>query len=357
MGPIVGGLFTDKLSLAMVFLYQPPSWCLSIIGVVLLLKNPAHLATKKSFRERLSELDFIGPLLFIPANVGLILALQWGGSKYLWNSPPILGLFSIFGVLAPLWVISQVYLKEKATIPMRIMTQRTVFFSSLYAFFAGAAFLIPVFYLPLYFQAVRDASATGSAIYILPLVVSTAISAIATGIFLPMVGYFTPFMIFGAALVAVGAGLRSTFGVDTMLGLWLGYQIVVGVGSGMTVQVLNISSLLMVRHPLLPYKRPYSCKDIPIAVSTAFLFQLLGQAIFVAVAQAVFLNEFVPQILSRQPRSHRNRYSKSRCHWIENISHREPIACCFGGLCEQLGYSIQGGRRNSSGGSYASTFY
>ena len=240
VGPIVGGIFTDKVTWRWCFYVNLPLGAVSILGVLLLLQNPAHLATEKSFRQRLGELDFIGPVLFIPANAGLILALQWGGSKYLWNSPIILGLFSIFGILFPLWVISQIYLKEKATIPMRIMIQRTVFFSSLYAFFSGAAFLIPFFYLPLYFQAVRDATATGSAIEILPLVVSTSVSAIVTGTLLSMIGYFTPFMIFGAALVAVGEGLLSTFRVDTILGVWLGYQIIVGIGSGITAQVFNI---------------------------------------------------------------------------------------------------------------------
>jgi MFS family permease len=260
VGPIVGGVFTDDVTWRWCFYINLPLGAISIIGVALLLQNPAHLATKKSFEERLGELDFIGPLLFIPANVGLVLALQWGGSKYSWNSPPILGLFSIFGIFAPLWVISQVYLKEKATIPMRLMTQRTVFFSSLYAFFSGAAFLIPLFYLPQYFQAVRDTNATESAIDTLPLVISAMVSAIVTGVFLSMIGYFVPFMIFGAALVAVGAGFLSTFRVDTILGLWLGYQIIVGVGSGITAQVLSISSFLTVRHLVLLCKRLSNCR-------------------------------------------------------------------------------------------------
>ena len=260
MGPTVGGLFTDKATWRWCFYINLPLGAISIIGVVLLLQNPTLLETEKSFGQRLRELDFIGPVLFIPANVGLILALQWGGSEYLWNSPIVLGLFSIFGILAPLWVVSQVYLKEKATIPMRILTQRTVFFSSLYAFFAGAAIIIPLFYLPLYFQAVRDTSATGSALEILPLLISMTISAITTGMLFSVVGYFTPFMIFGAALVAVGAGLLSTFGVDTMLGLCLAYQILVGVGAGVTAQVFEHSSVLIVRHPLLPYKRLSSCR-------------------------------------------------------------------------------------------------
>ena len=62
------------------------------------------------------------------------------------------------------------------------------------------------------------------------------------------------------SLVAVGAGLLSTFKVDTTLGLLLGYQVLVGVGSGMTAQVSNIYPFLTVRHPLLPYRRSLRCK-------------------------------------------------------------------------------------------------
>ena len=66
-------------------------------------------------------------------------------------------------------------------------------------------------------------------------------TSIGGGFFLPMIGYFTPFMIVGAAILAVGTGLLSTLRVDTSIGQWLGYQVITGIGAGMTLQVFDLT--------------------------------------------------------------------------------------------------------------------
>jgi len=53
--------------------------------------------------------------------------------------------------------------------------------------------------------------------------------------------------------------------------------------------------------PTIAVQATVELRDIPVAVSTAFLFQLLGQAIFVAIAQAVFLNQLLPQMQAVNP--------------------------------------------------------
>jgi hypothetical protein len=51
-------------------------------------------ATSVSTRPNLlSKLDLIGSCLFASFAVMLLLALQWGGTKYAWNTAIIIGLF------------------------------------------------------------------------------------------------------------------------------------------------------------------------------------------------------------------------------------------------------------------------
>lgn len=182
-------------------------------------------------------LDYYGAALLIPAVVCLLLALQWGGTTYPWNSPKIIGLFCGFGGIIPIFIFVQIRLKDRATIPVGLFLKRTVFFSCMFSFFVGSSFLIIIFYLPIYFQAVKGSSATKSGIEILPMLLSVVIGSLSGGILVTVLGYFTPFMIGGMALFTIGCGLLSTLAVDTSFGRWFGYQVLAGAGLGMCLQV------------------------------------------------------------------------------------------------------------------------
>jgi len=107
----------------------------------------------------------------------------------------------------------------------------------MYGFLSNASFIVPLLYLPLYFQAIKDTTAIASAINTLPFGLGVFILSIVTGILLPLVGYFTPFMIIGAALLAVSSGLLSTLKVNTTFASLVGYQLIGGVGAGIILQV------------------------------------------------------------------------------------------------------------------------
>jgi MFS family permease len=234
-------VFTDKLTWRWCFYINLPLGAITIAGVLLFLRIPPRAAgdNKQTIKEKFRQLDYIGPFLFIPANVFLFLALQWGGVEYSWNSPMIIGMFLGFGVTTPIWVYSQYRLGEKATLPIRFARERTILLSSLFAFFVTGAATIPLFYIPLYFQAVAHTSALVSAIDTLPIALAVTISAIATGFLLSKIGYYTPFMLVGASLLAIGTGLMSTLLANTTQGHSFGYQIIAGVGTGLTLTVMS----------------------------------------------------------------------------------------------------------------------
>lgn len=146
----------------------------------------------------------------------------------------------------------------------------------------GGAFFVLIFYLPLYFQSIKGVSATKSGIQILPLILSNVIASIVTGGLITVIGYYTPFIIFGSITLAVGSGLVSTLQVDTSFAKWFGYELLTGIGAGMCIQV----SLLAVQAVL-------DIEDVPIGTACIIFFQTLGGALFVAVAQTVFQNSVV----------------------------------------------------------------
>ena len=186
------------------------------------------------------------------------------------------------GCLILLFIYSQIKLGERATLPIRILSQRTVATTSLFSGLFGGAFFILVFYLPLYFQSIKGVSATKSGIDILPLILSNVVASIATGVIITVIGYYTPFIIVGSITLAIGSGLVSTLDVNTSFSKWFGYQLLTGIGAGMSIQV----SLLAVQAVL-------DIEDIPIGTACIIFFQTLGGALFIAVAQAVFQNGIV----------------------------------------------------------------
>jgi hypothetical protein len=248
--------------------------------VVLMLHIPARKTpVSQTWMQKLKQLDLTGACLLIPAIVCLLLALQWGGNKYPWNDSRIIGLFIGFGLIAIIFAFTQYKLGDKATLPPRILKKRTVWSVSIFVVCFGGAFFLLMYYLPIYFQSVKNHSATKSGIDLLPLLLATVISSIIFGGVISAVGYYTPFLIFSTALFCIGCGLLTTYSTTISNGKWIGYQILTGAGVGAGFQV-----------PMTAVQTILSQEDIPIGSAAVMFFQTLGGALFISVGQSVFQN-------------------------------------------------------------------
>ncbi len=109
-----------------------------VFGLVLLglkLKSKKDPMRELPTTEKLKRLDPLGIILLLGAVSCLFLALQWGGSRFTWDSSKIIGLLIGSGLLSLLFCALQWWLAEKATIPVRILRNRTVLFGALSLFF------------------------------------------------------------------------------------------------------------------------------------------------------------------------------------------------------------------------------
>jgi MFS family permease len=145
--------------------------------------------------------------------------------------------------------------------------------------------MLMLYYIPEWLQAIKGVSAIRSGIDTIPLVLSLIVASILTGQLISKVGYYTPFGIGSAVIMSVGSGLITTWSVDTSSGKWIGYQIILGFGLGMGMQVATLAAQTVLDR-----------KDVPIGMTLMFFMQQLGGAIFVSVGLNVLDNQLTKQL-------------------------------------------------------------
>jgi Fungal trichothecene efflux pump (TRI12) len=131
-------------------------------------------------RHPLTEFDLIGFALFAPSAVQFFLALQYGGNQYAWNSATVIGLFCGAGVNFIVFSTWNYRQGDLAMIPVSMLSKRVVWSScSSVLFFAGTIF-VTSYYLPIYFQIIKNESPLMSGVdvlaNILPQMVMTGIA-------------------------------------------------------------------------------------------------------------------------------------------------------------------------------------
>lgn len=123
------------------------------------------------------HLDLLGFILFAPAVLQLLLALQFGGLTYAWGSPQVIGLFCGAAATGVLWFFWNKYRGDDAMLPWSMISRLNVLASGVYVAVLTSAVYGSIYYLPLYFQAINGASAMMSAVYLLPMILLQLITA------------------------------------------------------------------------------------------------------------------------------------------------------------------------------------
>ena len=96
-------------------------------------------------------------------------------------------------------------------------------------------------------------------------------------------------LVAGGVLSAIGAGLIYTLDIGTSSSAWIGFQALIGIGIGLSIQV-----------PIIVSQAIVSAEDVSSITAILIFFQTFSGAIFVSVAQTLFANKLkqeVPRLL------------------------------------------------------------
>jgi MFS family permease len=150
VGPLLGGVFTQHATWRWCFYMNLPIGAVSSVFLFFFLKVSDKKHESVPALEHITRLDPLGTFFFVPSMVCLILALQWGGSTYAWGSWRIILLLVLFGLTLIAFAIVQVKMPKTATIPVKVITQRTMLACAWYTFFGGGGMMLVVYYIPLW---------------------------------------------------------------------------------------------------------------------------------------------------------------------------------------------------------------
>lgn len=127
-----------------------------VLAIVLVfLPNSLHMDSTalegKTFSQKITQFNPLGSVLLLVALVCLVLGLQWGDGQYSWRSGPVIAVFVVFGCFLIPWLWLQYKQGDDATVPLSLVTQRSVAASNLYLLFLNGSFGVFIFYLPIWY--------------------------------------------------------------------------------------------------------------------------------------------------------------------------------------------------------------
>jgi Fungal trichothecene efflux pump (TRI12) len=253
----------------------------------MLFLHISHIHDSVPIRRQIIRLDPLGTTLFLPGVTCFLLALQWGGTTYPWNNARIIALLVLAGVLVTAFIAVQISRQEDATIPPRIIKQRSIAFGTVYSLCIGGGLISMLYTLPPWFQAVKGTSAVQSGVNTVPMVLALVIGAMLAGGMVTRTGYYVPWMFVATIFMSAGSGLMTTFDVHTGHAKWIGYQVLFGIGIGTGMQQPNLAAQTVLER-----------KDVSIGISLMFFSQSLGGAVFVCIGQSLFTNHLASTLPS-----------------------------------------------------------
>lgn len=276
VGPVIGGTFTSRLDWRWCFWLNLPIGAVVFVVLLLFLRVPTpHTPVLAG----LKAIDWTGSVLIVGATLMILLGLEFGDVTFPWSSATVVCLLAFGTVVVGVFILNEWKLAVNPVIPLQLFVNRSsvaayIVFSCNFYVLIGLSY-----YLPLYSQSVLGADPLTSGVHLVPLIVSSSLSAACTGTFIQMTGVYLPIMYVAQGMLILGAGLFISLEYGEGLAKLVVFEIITGVGVGMNMEP-----------PLLAALAAATELDTAAVTATMGFLRSIATAIAIVLGGVIFQN-------------------------------------------------------------------
>jgi EmrB/QacA subfamily drug resistance transporter len=272
VGPPLGGVLTQFANWRWIFALNVPLGCVAAALV---------WRTLPDARAETPRVDMIGAALLIGGAGAVLVALVRGGAEVPWGAAQTVVPLA-FGVAALTSFVAWERRVREPLLPLRLFRLRAFAVSCAVGATVGASLFATIFFLPLYVEIEKQRGAETAGRLLLPLTVALVVGSAISGRVASRTGHYRAFVIAGTAITTVGfLQLRSVWRGSTLNEVALDAA-VIGLGIGLSMQMLVVAVQGSVRRP-----------DLGSATSAAGFFRSIGGTLGTVVVGAVLTNRLL----------------------------------------------------------------
>ncbi|KFY79698.1 hypothetical protein V499_01343 [Pseudogymnoascus sp. VKM F-103] len=286
LGPVIGGAFAES-GATWRWAFYINLVIFGIFGPIIIFMVPSWDPKKGqqiSFTARGAKMDWLGAVLEIGASVSGVMAISFGGTIYLWGSGETIGLFVTSAVLFVLFALQQTFCilttEDDRIFPVQFMLNKDMLLLWLITASIAGSVLVPIYYIPIFFQLVHGDGPVDAAVRLLPIVMTYVFMVMLGGVVVSKTGHWWPWFFCGGILATIGEALfYADVNITSSQSKVYGYSSLVGVGAGAVGQLFYSVAQFKVK-----------AHDIPSTIGFICMAQYVGLTVALCVSGSLFLN-------------------------------------------------------------------